>query len=78
MNEKDYQRKKNKFLPKIHAWYGQLSETFLVSIHCLLLCLILCLHAFVSVFFILVCVLCLHLTSFSISTHFTYHYAMLE
>lgn len=21
MNEKDYQRKKNKFLPKIHAWY---------------------------------------------------------
>ncbi|RRT69076.1 hypothetical protein BHE74_00028455 [Ensete ventricosum] len=22
MNEKDYQRKKNKFLPKIHAWYA--------------------------------------------------------
>jgi len=21
MTEKDYQRKKNKFLPKIHAWY---------------------------------------------------------
>jgi hypothetical protein len=23
MNERDYQRKKNKFLPKIHTWYVQ-------------------------------------------------------
>ena len=33
MNEKDYQRKKNKFLPKIHAWYEHL-ETFLLILVC--------------------------------------------
>lgn len=32
MNEKDYQRKKNKFLPKIHAWYiDHAHKIFLLS-----------------------------------------------
>lgn len=34
MNEKDYARKKNKFLPKIHAWYG---PSFLAVITIILL-----------------------------------------
>lgn len=28
MSEKDFQRKKNKFLPKIHAWYYFLKSIF--------------------------------------------------
>jgi hypothetical protein len=28
MSEKDFQRKKNKFLPKIHAWYNFLEILF--------------------------------------------------
>lgn len=35
MNEKDYQRKKNKFLPKIHAWYSLfLSNPFSAVAYC--------------------------------------------
>lgn len=36
MSEKDYQRKKNKFLPKIHAWYCSLvySNYFLKGLRC--------------------------------------------
>ena len=36
MTEKDYQRKKNKFLPKIHAWYVfMFAILFLLLIFCL-------------------------------------------
>lgn len=30
VNERDYQRKKNKFLPKIHAWYVYAVDEFWV------------------------------------------------
>ncbi|CAD5163479.1 unnamed protein product [Musa acuminata subsp. malaccensis] len=36
MNEKDYQRKKNKFLPKIHAWYAGHGGEPIIPVSCVL------------------------------------------